>query len=268
MHNSEIYRYSSFTLATVMSDMGFHGGVAPEGNVGIIDLTTADQQKLQWPHAGSKELLLLTFGSRTCPATISTIPDLKGLYEKYGDSVEFAYLYVREAHPGNVIPQHRTIDEKITQACILQSEYQIPWKVAVDTLEGDIHHRLATRPNASYLIDVNGMVIFRTLFAADTAAIGNAIKNHLAGMPQTRSDRNPIIYPVLKLIGLTWEVVGRAGETAMRDLLIRTPFLYFPSRIAVMLKWMSPFARGSIAMGMTIAIIVLVSWIATRVSQG
>lgn len=264
MHQPDAYRYTSFTLATVISDMGFHGGIAPGENVGVIDLTAADQQRFQWPRAGSPKLLLLVFGSRTCPATISTIPDLKALYAKFGNEVEFVYLYVREAHPGDLIAQPQTIEEKTAHACALRSEHQIPWKIAVDAIDGEIHRLLAPRPNAAYLIDADGKVVFRTLFAADTTALGRAIGNYLAGQPILQKERNPIVYPVLKLIGLTWEVVGGAGSTALRDLLLRTPFLYLPSRLAALMQGMSPFVRGSVSMALSFVMIGLASWAAIQ----
>lgn len=263
MHDST-YRYTSFTLSTVLSDLRFGGGIAPGSSIGAIDLATADRHRFQWPRAGSPKLLLLVFGSRTCPATISTIPDLKTLHAEFGNQVEFVYLYVREAHPGNMISQPQTMEDKTAHACTLQLEYQIPWTIAVDTLDGEIHHLLAPRPNAVYLIDADGKVVFRTLFAADATALGRAIGEYLAGQSILRKERSPVIYPVLKLIGLTWEVVGSAGNTALRDLLLRTPFLYLPSRLAALMQGMSPFARGSVSMALSFVMIGLALWVAIQ----
>ena len=260
MQHDNNYRYNSFTLGTVMADMAFNGGVKPNARVGKIKLTTADAQVFEWPRANSPKLLLLVFGSRSCPAPISSIPDIKQLYSKYQNEIEFVYMYVREAHPGEGIPQSHTMQEKAAQACALQAEQAIPWKVAVDTLDGEVHHLLATRPNAAYLVDDTGKVVFRTLFAADADAIEQAIAQHLHGNAIAKPDRSPVVYPVLKLIGLMWAVLGKAGKSAQRDLLVRTPFIYVPSRIAAMLKNGSAFARGSIAMALTLIVPLLVIW--------
>ncbi|MGB2832206.1 MAG: deiodinase-like protein [Methylotenera sp.] len=260
MQKENNYRYGSFTLGTVLTDMAFNGGVKPDAQVGKIKLTTTDAQLFEWPRANSPPLLLLVFGSRSCPATISSIPDIKNLYTQYGNEVEFAYLYVREAHPGEHIPQPQTMQDKTVQACALQNEYDIPWKVAVDTLYGEVHHLLATRPNAAYLIDATGKVVFRTLFAANANVIKKAIQQHLNDKPIAKQERSPVVYPVLKLIGLMWAVLGKAGTSAQRDLLLHTPFIYLPSRIATLLSVQSPFARGSIAMALTIVIFALITW--------
>lgn len=261
MRKETEYRYNSFTLGTVIADMAFNGGTQPGERIGKISLPSTNGEPFEWPHQGSRRLLLLVLGSRSCPATISSIPDIKKLYAQYQNEIEFAYLYVREAHPGECIPQSHTLQDKTAQACALQAEHDIPWKIAVDTLDGEVHHRLATRPNAAYLIDDKGTVIFRTLFAADAKAIGQAIEQHLQGQFITKPDRSPVVYPVLKLIGLMWAVLDKAGKTAQRDLLIRTPFIYVPSRIAAMLKNSSAFARGSVAMVLTFAVPPLVIWL-------
>lgn len=264
MKIGENYRYNSFTLGTVLSDMAFNGGVKPDAQLGKIKLTTTDPQLFEWPRVNSPRLLLLVFGSCSCPATISSIPDIKNLYAQYGNEVEFLYLYVREAHPGELIPQPQTMQDKTALASALKTEQDIPWKIAVDTLDGEVHHLLATRPNAAYLIDATGKVVFRTLFAADANAIKQAIQQHLHDKPVAKPDRSPVVYPVLKLMGLMWEVLGKAGTTAQRDLLLHTPFIYVPSRIAAALKNPSAFVRGSIAMAITLAAPPLLIWLAMR----
>lgn len=264
MQYDKNYRYNSFTLGTVLSDMAFNGGVKPDGQIGKIKLSTTDAQLFEWPYANSPRLLLLVFGSRSCPATISSIPDIKNLYAEYGSEVEFVYVYVREAHPGEQIPQPQTMQDKTYQACALQAEQNIPWKIAVDTLDGEVHHQLATRPNSAYLIDDKGTVVFRTLFAADVDALKQAIKGALQGKRIAKPERSPVLYPVLKLIGLMWVVLGSSGTRAQRDLLLHTPFIYVPSRIAAAVKHASPFVRGSVAMGITLTVVPLMILLAMR----
>ncbi len=264
MQSENNYRYNSFKLRTVLTDMAFNGGVKPNSQVGKIKLTTTNAQLFEWPRCNSPQLLLLVFGSRSCPATISSIPDIKNLHAEYGSEVEFVYVYVREAHPGEHIPQSQTMQDKTAQACALQAEQAIPWKIAVDTLSGEVHHLLATRPNAAYLIDATGKVVFRTLFAADAKALKQAIQMALQGKSIAKPERSPVLYPVLKLMGLMWVVLGKAGKTAQKDLLLHTPFIYVPSRIAASLKNTSPFVRGSIAMAITLIVPPLLIWLSTQ----
>jgi hypothetical protein len=40
---------------------------------------------------------------------------------------------------------------------------QIPWPIAVDDVEGNLHQALDPKPNAAYIMDKRGNVVFRTL---------------------------------------------------------------------------------------------------------
>ena len=95
--------------------------------------------------------MLLTFGSATCPLTLGSIAGLNNLYEKYrGDNVEFLFVYVREAHPGEDLPAHESIDDKFRAAQMLRDEEELKMPVLVDDLRGSVHRKYGKLPNPSY----------------------------------------------------------------------------------------------------------------------
>lgn len=59
-----------------------------------------------------KRIVVFESGSSTCPATVGIIDTMQKLTRKY-PQVIFLLLYVREAHPGERTPAHRTFEEKL-----------------------------------------------------------------------------------------------------------------------------------------------------------
>ncbi len=59
--------------------------------------------------------IILETGSITCPATIVNTNSMQDLMARYKEMV-FLLLYVREAHPGQNIPAHDSLEKKIACA--------------------------------------------------------------------------------------------------------------------------------------------------------
>ena len=71
--------------------------------------TTLDGETIRLSDYSGKKNVLLIFGSATCPMTAATIGQINELYDRFrGDEIEFLFIYVREAHPGEVIPAHNS----------------------------------------------------------------------------------------------------------------------------------------------------------------
>ena len=96
------------------------------------------------------------FGSVTCPMTASAMPLLLQLHTEFGSDVAFIMLNVREAHPGEHFRQPRTIEEKLEHARALKQFYDIPWTVAADNINGDLHRALDPKPNSAFLVNSDG----------------------------------------------------------------------------------------------------------------
>jgi cytochrome oxidase Cu insertion factor (SCO1/SenC/PrrC family) len=104
--------------------------------------------------------IVLETGSATCSMYSKNIPDMKDVIKEFPD-VEFLLIYVREAHPGERLHQHRSMEEKIEAAKMLQPRYGEDRKILVDTLDGKYHLAHAAMPNTMYIIRPDGTVHYR-----------------------------------------------------------------------------------------------------------
>jgi hypothetical protein len=125
-----------------------------------LELTTSDgdfQSLLEF----EGEFLVLEMGSITCPLFQSRRPVMETLDRKI-DGVSNAVLYVREAHPGADIPSHKTFDDKMACASRLKKTDGETRIVFVDGFEGRAHQAYGSMPNAVFIINRNGCVVFRS----------------------------------------------------------------------------------------------------------
>src|SRR5918993_6049736 len=108
--------------------------------------------------------------------TASAGPVLKKLYERFGDQVGFLTVYVREAHPGDHYRQPHTFEEKAYLAREYRNRDGIPWPVAVDDIDGTLHRALDAKPNAAYLVQVDGRIAQRVLWSNDERGLRRAVR--------------------------------------------------------------------------------------------
>src|SRR5690606_10841513 len=91
------------------------GSLAPQCRGPLLEGGEFDLASLR-----GKKSVLVVFGSYACPPCVTNInratPNLNGLYEKHRDAIEFVYVYTREAHPGQLITPHVSMDEKFRNA--------------------------------------------------------------------------------------------------------------------------------------------------------
>ena len=163
--------------------------------------------------------MLLAFASLTDPVTASAAPVLKALHREFGSEVAFVTVYVREAHPGDRIPQPRKAEWKMHHAKRLQARDAIPWTVAVDDLDGTLHRSLGGHGASAHLLDPNGNVAFQALFSSDGAALREAlfaVARGVAGGHPSSSERK--LVPALRALGRYDDVVRAAGPRALCDL--------------------------------------------------
>ena len=84
------------------------------------------------------EFLVLEMGSITCPLFQSRRSVMETLDSKI-DGVSNAVLYVREAHPGADIPNHKNFDDKMACASRLKETDGETRTIFVDGFEGHAH---------------------------------------------------------------------------------------------------------------------------------
>ncbi|MBW1880918.1 MAG: hypothetical protein JRJ84_21395 [Deltaproteobacteria bacterium] len=77
------------------------------------------------------------------------------------EEVQVAFLYVREAHPGENRPAHRSMDDKIEAARSMIERWDMRRPMLVDSLEGDLHRAYGLLPNMTWIIDRRGRVAYK-----------------------------------------------------------------------------------------------------------
>jgi peroxiredoxin len=168
------YNYEHFSRE-LLEDLARTSFSGPEPGDRAPDFkaTSLQGDSVQLSDFQDKQNVLLLFGSATCPMTAASIVEMNRLYEDFrGEDVEFLFVYVREAHPGERIPAHGEIDDKIAAAELLRREEGLQMPVLVDDLRGSIHRKYGQLPNPAFLIDKSGRIAFRSMWsnASEVAA--------------------------------------------------------------------------------------------------
>jgi hypothetical protein len=140
-----------------------------------FDLPTTDGGRIRKDDFVGFRPLVLAMGSATSPMTAAAAPMLRRLYDEIGDRVELAFVYVREAQPDDRWPQPRSFDRKLRHARALKLRDRLLFPVAVDDVEGSFHRALDPKPSSVYVMDADGLVVFRSTFATDESALRAAI---------------------------------------------------------------------------------------------
>jgi peroxiredoxin len=149
---------------------------------------TPEGEKVRLSDYRGKKNVLLVFGSATCPMTAASVGDFNRLYQKFqGDDVEFLFVYVREAHPGERIPAHRSSSEKAAAARLLRDEEGIEMQVLLDDLGGSIHRAYSRLPHPAFLIDKSGRVAFRSMWSRPEA-LASALEALLEAQEEHETD--------------------------------------------------------------------------------
>ena len=200
--------------------------------------------------------------------TLSAGPALKRLHEQFGDAVPFLTLYVREAHPGERYPQPEDAETKLRHARDYRDRDRLPWPVLVDDLEGDLHQRLDPKPNAVYLVDRHGRVVFRTLWANEReSALREALEALAAGREGAIAERSPRLLPMLRGSGVSRQAWEQAGEVAKRDVFREAPPMYLTASLAALFRPLPPAGRALAANALLMLPIAAVAALTLRRSR-
>lgn len=238
MFGASKYNYDRFSRNSLLKDMArskFGGAPQPGDDAPDFSLRSLDGDKVSLSDFQGEKNVLLTFGSVTCPATAASIGGIRELQEEFGDEVEFLFVYVREAHPGDEIPAHRTLREKASAAQLLRDEEDLEMPILVDELGGKVHRKYGSMPNPSFLIDKSGRIAFRS-FASRPGSLRDAIEE-LLKIQEDRGVDHAIVndgqdsaMPPLGMFLHAHRAVERGGEEAIEN--FRSE-LGFPGRVAL-----------------------------------
>ncbi len=261
------YRYKRFTTSLLFQDLRFGRNTAgPGDSFPSFELVTTNGDRLVNHDVFNDKPVLVIFGSMTCPMTASAAPSVQELHDEFGDRVQFIMLYVREAHPGENFTQSVTMEEKLKYAQALKTFYDIKWTVAVDNIDGDLHRALDPKPNSAYLVNSEGTIVFRSLWAADRDALHQALDAAAAGRAPKRNQSEALIGPVTRAMGQVQEVMTRGGPQAVRDLWRAGFPMALAGRVATFFTPLSPDQRGiaavlTLALGMLVVFGILAAWV-------
>lgn len=235
-------------------DLGAGDGLRPPA-LTLLDGTTIDS----WRSVDGRPTLII-FGSRTCPVTISAAPALGRLHGRFETVVRFLLVYVREAHPGGSIPQPRTLEQKLRHAAALRAELRLPFEVAVDDIDGGLHRQLGARPNSAYIVDWDGIILFRAQWANVDRPLERALADLANARPIRRRETTSTMTAVARMIGFMAPVHAAAGKGARRDTWVVMPPLGLMMLISEAFFFLPRSWRGlpTIVMTMTMLIAVTV----------
>jgi Iodothyronine deiodinase len=113
-------------------------------------------------YVGGKPLVL-EIGSMTCPMYARSAREMKPMPSQY-PGLNFAILYVREAHPGERVGQHETIEDKIAAAKMSCTKHAEERLTLVDNIDGTGHQAYGSKPNSIYVIGTDGTILFRSIW--------------------------------------------------------------------------------------------------------
>lgn len=200
--------------------------------------------------------------------TASSDPILKKLHARFGSEIEFVTLYVREAHPGEHYDQARVAEEKREAARALQQRDRLPWTVAVDDPDGSLHRRLDEKPNAAYLADETGTVVFRSLWAGDERGLTQALEAVARGERPREQESTRRLVPMARGVGMMREMTRRAGPRAQQDLWQAAPPMGVMAWLADRYRPLPPVWRTAAAVAtMGVGAAVLATFVARTTSR-
>lgn len=92
------------------------------------------------------------------------VPPLTALYRQYRKlDFQFFIVYTREAHPGENYLHHDSFEQKLRQAGKLRELDQVnDMTILVDDVRGMTHTAYGQLPNMIYLIDRDGIVVYKS----------------------------------------------------------------------------------------------------------
>jgi peroxiredoxin len=171
-----------------------------------------------------KSNVVLTFGSATCPFTAASIGGMNDLYADYADreEVKFLFVYVREAHPGEKLREHRSLKQKARAATLFRDEEEVEIPIVVDDLDGKIHKKYGKLPNPTYLIDKSGRIAFRSLWTR-AKIVEEALEELLRVEREENTDRAIVRNGEDSSASMTYAMLHshraleRGGKKAIRD---------------------------------------------------
>ena len=161
MNATDSYNYPAFSFALEGPEFARWLETGPRQGAPAPDfrLQDLDGKEVQLSELRGRPVVL-EFGAYSCPIFSDRVPEMERLAGDHPE-IEFVVIAVREAHPGEVSPEHRTLAAKRQAAHRLALEEGVRRRVLVDDLEGTTHRAYGGAWNPVYVIDRQGRIAFR-----------------------------------------------------------------------------------------------------------
>ncbi|MFT5193942.1 MAG: hypothetical protein ACI9EW_003245 [Cellvibrionaceae bacterium] len=104
---------------------------------------------------------------------------MNAMADKYADQdVGSIFLYTNEAHPGEIMPPLRSMEQKFAHAAKLREIYGVTRPILLDALDGSCHLRYGSQPNMTWIFNRSGTPIYKSDWS-DANSIDSAIAYYL-----------------------------------------------------------------------------------------
>ena len=194
----------------------------PRAGEPAIDMSLTDSNGKQIRLSGFRgKWVVIETASATCSMYTKNIPGMKALRQEFPD-VEFIVVYVREAHPGERLGQHKTDDDKKSAALLLKNRYREDRRILIDSLEGDMHRAYGAMPNIVYIINPEGFVHYRCNWATV-----DGVRKALSERSYLHSEENADMMKLWKDRN-TWNslrTMWTGGLLALWDFMLAVPYM-------------------------------------------
>lgn len=111
------------------------------------------------------------------------------LADRYADrGVTSAFIYTREAHPGERYRHHTSMDVKRAHARAFVDHSEVRRPMLLDDLEGTCHRAYGMLPNMTWIIGRGGVVYYKSEWTA-AADVEDALTQLLDAIDRRKDDQ-------------------------------------------------------------------------------
>jgi len=186
-------------------------------------LPTVDRESISLQQLRDGGHVVVVFGCFTAPPAMAQLGPLEALHRTYGGrGFSFVFIYTREVHPGENVPPHRSLAQKVDHARRMRDHARITMPVAVDDLEGTVHNTYGGMPSFACVVHRDGTVIGRSTWT-QSEFIQTVLENLLRrDKAEAADERGRLAYNEwISYVGYesqdVWSLLDAAGPKARDD---------------------------------------------------
>jgi hypothetical protein len=169
-------------------------------------------------------------------------PALDALAERF-PKVRFAFVYTREAHPGEKCPAHRRLEDKLRCARRMVDRLGITRQMLVDDLTGAVHRAYGSLPNMAWVVERRGRVFYRASWT-DERSIEWALQQ-LEHQDDARRSRHRLLPYYMEVAPskiadrapFAEGLVGGGGSRALDEFIAALEEVHGPAAAAELKRW-------------------------------